>query len=109
VWRPAAPLAAAGLSADALVALQNRDLGPDDYSTLLSLDQAPPPMNLGEFLASTLDVCTKPPETCSCAHCGKLLSESLIQGRHRHKKYPCGHTVHTEVNYSPRYSFFMIV
>jgi len=130
VWRPVAPLAGAnggqGLSEAALVALQTRELGPNDYDLLLMLDQgrqprAPsmtlptgPPPPLGVFLAETLAVATVPPEQASCAHCGQILSlpspHASLDGaaaaaaeplgrtkkRLRPRKYPCEHTVHVD-------------
>ena len=130
VWRPVAPLAGAnggqGLSEAALVALQTRELGPNDYDLLLMLDQgrqpraAPtmtmpsgPSQPLGAFLAETLAVATVPPEQASCAHCGQILSmpspnaSQDVEGaaaephgrnkkRLRPRKYPCEHTVHLD-------------
>jgi len=126
VWRPAAPLASAGLSPAALVALQTREISPNDYDLLLLLDQRPerrprpppvqavaasPSLTLGRYLAESLAVLTAPPETSACAHCGRLLDSSPpfppgddgaadagSRRRNRPRKLPCGHTVHVEVS-----------
>ena len=96
VWRPAAPLGAAGLSQAALVALQTREIGPNDFDLLLLLDQGrqprqqavvpvaqdpnAPPQSLGVYLAESLSASTLPPESTSCAHCGQLLAQPPPEG-----------------------------
>lgn len=42
LWRPVAPLASANLSVEALMALQHRDISPDDFDLLNMLDEGGP-------------------------------------------------------------------
>jgi len=108
-WRPVAPMVNEHgdvvLTPDALLALQHRDLSPNDYDLLLILDhhhnhqrqqqqqRHPPrsfggavgghegnrrveaPASLGAYLVDTLPVATAAYDHAICAHCGLALAQ----------------------------------
>ena len=104
-WRPVAGLGAAGLPPEALMALQYRDLGPDDYARLLELDEAPESAlpeefaSLGAYLGGSLPKPGRLPlpdyETTLQAICPECAAPCLGEADGGDlAQYPCGHHVH---------------